>query len=45
MWWKTSRWLGQKDLMLLSPVLELLMVFFNLFFSVTNIFVKEPQWK
>ena len=45
MWWKTSRWLGQKDLMLLSPVLELLMVFLNLFFSVTNIFVKEPQWK
>jgi glycosyltransferase involved in cell wall biosynthesis len=44
-WWKTSKWLGQKDLLLLSPILELLMVFFNLFFSVTNLFAKEPQWK
>jgi cellulose synthase/poly-beta-1,6-N-acetylglucosamine synthase-like glycosyltransferase len=44
-WWKTSKWLGQKDLLLLSPLLELLMVFFNLFFSVTNLFAKEPQWK
>ncbi len=43
--WKTSKWLGEKDLIVISPILELLMIVFNVFFSVTNIFAKEPQWK
>ena len=44
-YWKISRYLGEKDLVLFSPLLELMSVIYNAFVAASLLFSKKVEWK
>ncbi|NND77378.1 MAG: glycosyltransferase [Flavobacteriales bacterium] len=44
-YWKISRYLGEKDLVLFSPILEFISVLYNAFAASSLLLTKKVEWK